>query len=248
MTMWYPAEYDSVDSTNLKARRLVEAGKGGAGLVVRARHQEAGRGRLQRGWFDLPDKSLLASLVLEGMPGPLATRLACISAVAAVRALGGSGPRVKWPNDLVYGRRKAGGVLAESLAGAGRGLTVVGIGINLDYGPGELPFPAATSLLVEEGRRFDPDLLLRSLLKEVESRAAGAPGAWAREYAEALAWMGETVTVLPPFSVPGGAFRGKPELRGIMRGVDGEGFLLLDSEGGLIRVAAGDLRPGEAGA
>ncbi len=117
----------------------------------------------------------------------------------------------------------------------------MGIGINLNYGPGELVYPEATSLLIEEGKPFDPGLLLESLLEEVERRAAAGPAAWAREYTDGLAWLGETVSVRPPFTVHGEAQSRESGLSGVMRGVDDSGFLLLAAEGQVLRIVAGDL-------
>ena len=243
---WKVIDYESIDSTNLEARRLVEAGEGGPGLVVRARHQEAGRGRLQRSWWDLPGKSLLVSLVLDVTPGLEATRLACVATAAAIRREGKTGPRIKWPNDLVYGRKKVAGVLAEALPSGE--LTVVGAGINVNYLPGELIHPEATSLLIEERELWDPDRLLAALLEEVGLRLAGEAADWGREYTAGLAYLGEAVTVRPPFTVHGEA-RGRVEgLEGILQGVDASGFLLLSAEDTVYRVMAGDLCPGEGSA
>jgi BirA family biotin operon repressor/biotin-[acetyl-CoA-carboxylase] ligase len=238
---WKVIGYESIDSTNLEARRLIESGGEGSGLVVRARHQTAGRGRLQRDWWDLPDRSLLFTLALDSIPGSEATRLACVAAVAAIRGKTGGGPLIKWPNDLVYGRKKVAGVLAEALPASG--LTLVGMGINLNYRPGELAYPASSSLLIEEQREWDPDRLLLSILGEVDRREAGGNDALALEYAASLAYLGEPVTVRPPYSVHGEPGSREEPLEGTVRGIDEDGFLLLQSNGAIHRIVAGDLEP-----
>lgn len=238
---WKVIDYESIDSTNLEARRLIESGAEGPGLVVRARHQTAGRGRLQRDWWDLPDQSLLFTLVLNTIPGSEATRLACVATVAAIHGETGGGPLIKWPNDLVYGRKKVAGVLAEALPA--NGLTLVGMGINLNYRPGELAYPASSSLLIEEQREWDPDRLLLAILDEMERRRARRGDALAREYAAALAYLGEPVTVRPPYSLHGESGAREEPLAGTMRGIDEDGFLLLETAGAIHRVVAGDLEP-----
>ena len=80
---WDVREYRTVDSTNLEARRLLRAGAS-SGLVVVANHQTGGRGRMGRSWLDLPGKSLMVSLVLEGVGGFDAALLVSLSIRAAI--------------------------------------------------------------------------------------------------------------------------------------------------------------------
>ena len=91
----------SVTSTQEVARDLP------LGSVVVAEHQTAGRGRLDRRWEAPPGTALLASFVLE--PRAL---LSLAAGVAAAEACGGR-VRLKWPNDLMLGERKLGGILVE---------------------------------------------------------------------------------------------------------------------------------------
>jgi len=259
---WKVFEHRVLDSTNLEARRLLAKGYG-AGLVVVARHQTAGRGRMGRGWLDRPGKSLLVSLILEEMEGFRAGALAAVSARAAVMRLGGSGPLLKWPNDLVYGPRKVGGILSE-LAETGRGrFVVVGLGLNVTYLPGELEIRGKlppTSLLIEEGMTFDAEELLRVFLDEMGVRMGEGDAGWMEEYRAHLAYRGEEVAVTG-YTLRGegtvgarrewgwGSSRGT--LSGILAGVDDGGYLLLRVGRETLAVASGDLvplsRPGDGG-
>ena len=104
-----------------------------------------------RDWLDLPGKSLMASLVWEGSGGFGDVLLVSLSMRAAIVAAGGEGPDFKWPNDLVYGARKVGGILSESCSEGGRRYIIVGIGLNVGYLPGELDINTRippTSLLI----------------------------------------------------------------------------------------------------
>ena len=160
--VWDIHRYESIDSTNLEARRLLAAGAS-RGLVVTARHQTGGRGRMGRDWLDLPGKSLMVSLVWEGSGDFEDARLVSLSMRAAIVAAGGKGPGFKWPNDLVYGSKKVGGILSESCSAGGKDHVIVGLGLNVGYLPGELDIPARitpTSLLIEEGRMWDIEELL----------------------------------------------------------------------------------------
>ena len=95
------------------------------GSVVVADEQTAGRGRMDRRWEAPPGAALLVSFVLE--PHPL---LSLALGVAAARACGPD-VRLKWPNDLLLGGRKLGGILVEVTSGK----AICGIGINLTWAP-----------------------------------------------------------------------------------------------------------------
>jgi BirA family biotin operon repressor/biotin-[acetyl-CoA-carboxylase] ligase len=95
------------------------------GSVVIADHQTAGRGRLEHSWEAPPRTALLVSFALA--PNPL---LSLAAGVAAAEACG-QGVRLKWPNDLLLGGRKVGGILVEATATK----ATCGIGINLTWAP-----------------------------------------------------------------------------------------------------------------
>ena len=110
---------DSVASTQDVARGLP------VGSVVVADHQTSGRGRLEHRWEAPPGTALLVSFVLA--PNPL---LSLAAGVAAAEACD-QDVRLKWPNDLLVGGRKVGGILVEATAAK----AVCGIGINLSWAP-----------------------------------------------------------------------------------------------------------------
>lgn len=131
--------YRVTDSTNERARELVEAGAPG-GTVVTAREQTAGRGRQGRVWTAPEGKALLYSAVLRPLDErhlllPLSVPLAVCAAAEALRP--GIECRVKWPNDVWLDARKLSGILIE--AKPQDGWAVIGIGLNLSIEPDEFP-------------------------------------------------------------------------------------------------------------
>jgi BirA family biotin operon repressor/biotin-[acetyl-CoA-carboxylase] ligase len=110
---------ESVTSTQDVARTLP------IGSIVIADHQTAGRGRLDHRWDAPPRTALLASFVLA--PNPL---LSLAAGVAAAEACA-QGVRLKWPNDLLLGGRKVGGILVEATPTK----AICGIGVNLTWAP-----------------------------------------------------------------------------------------------------------------
>jgi len=163
--------YDFVESCASTQRLLAPGAPEGA--VAVADEQTEGRGRLGRRWQAPAGTSVLLSVQLRPAAAPQRypelTVLGAEAAAAAIRALTELEPTLKEPNDVLIGGRKVAGVLGE----AGEGRVVLGIGINANVAPEELPAEVripATSLLAETGRRVDRRLLVAELLAELERR------------------------------------------------------------------------------
>ncbi len=164
--------FSELGSTNDEARRLADEGAV-EGTVVIASHQTKGRGSRGRAWLSPPDVNLLFSVVLR--PNLPAHRLGELAFVTAVGAAGGLRKmfaldvRVKWPNDIVVGSRKIGGIVIE----AGANCAIVGIGVNVNWVdlPGELA-ESATSIAIETGGAVDIEKTFRGVLAGLESAYA----------------------------------------------------------------------------
>lgn len=162
------------DSTN---RVALELGHGGEpeGAVVIAEEQTAGRGRAGRAWHSERGAGIYATLLLRPrlapVQAPLLTMMAGLSAHAAIQAQTGLTVDVKWPNDLLIGGKKVGGILTEMHAEPSQvRFVIVGIGINVNQEkfPGELS-ATATSLRVESGKMQPRAELVVRLLREFEN-------------------------------------------------------------------------------
>ena len=130
-------------STNDEARRLAESGAPDGTLVI-ADYQTAGRGRAARRWEAPPGSSLLMSLVFRPALVPQQVqRMTMICGLAIADVLEseyGLEPALKWPNDVLVGGAKVGGILTEVLLDAHRVECVItGIGLNVNLDPAELP-------------------------------------------------------------------------------------------------------------
>ena len=127
--------YGQVDSTNTVARQLAEA-DAPAGTIVVCREQSEGRGQGGHTWASAADRGVYLSMLFrpEMLPSPsLLPVLAGLGIVEALdRDFRGLRPALKWPNDIIAGELKVGGILAEAVwaDGAPRHL-VVGVGINV---------------------------------------------------------------------------------------------------------------------
>jgi BirA family biotin operon repressor/biotin-[acetyl-CoA-carboxylase] ligase len=162
------------DSTNRVALELGHAGEP-EGAVVLAEEQTAGRGRAGRAWVSDRATGLYVTLLLRPklapVQAPLLTMMAGLSARSAVQTLTGLAVDLKWPNDLLIGGKKAGGILTEMHAEPGQiRFVIVGIGLNVNQEKfsGELA-ETATSLRIETGKAQSRMELLVRLLREFES-------------------------------------------------------------------------------
>jgi BirA family biotin operon repressor/biotin-[acetyl-CoA-carboxylase] ligase len=162
------------DSTNRVALELGHAGEP-EGAVVLAEEQTAGRGRAGRAWHSERAAGIYMSLLLRPrlapVQAPLLTMMAGLSAHSAVQAVSGLKADLKWPNDLLIGGKKAGGILTEMHAEPGQvRFVIVGIGLNVNQEkfPGELA-SIATSLRIETGKPQSRMEVLVRLLREFES-------------------------------------------------------------------------------
>lgn len=242
--------FDTVGSTNDVASGFAQEG-GHEGTVVIADAQTAGRGRRGRVWFSPPSAGLYVSVVLA--PGrarlsperatALLTLSAGVALSEAVERVTGLAPAIKWPNDLLVGRRKLAGVLAEgvaSTAAVGLQAVVLGYGINVM----SAAYPPAlasmvTSLETELGRGIDRAALCAESIASLaaryddllDGRYDAILDAWR---ARAFGSRGAKVEWDTPSGVR----------HGITDGIDEMGALLVRSAGSVERIVAGEVRWG----
>jgi BirA family biotin operon repressor/biotin-[acetyl-CoA-carboxylase] ligase len=197
-------ELESVDSTNNYAMALATAGKAPHGTLIFAHEQWAGRGQRGRTWTSTPGENIVLSAVLEPVAFPpqsafglsVCVALACRDFFSVYA--GSDVTTIKWPNDLYWNDRKAGGILIENhIQGDRWSYAIAGIGININ----QVEFPPTAknpvSLRQITGRRFDAVTMARELGGCLDRRYAqweggGAP-ALLESYNTVLYRRGEEV-------------------------------------------------------
>ncbi len=251
--LWRAVEVTAVTgSTNADLLARAAGGEAG-GLVLAAEEQRAGRGRMGRAWVAPPRAALTFSVLVRPRAVPPARRgwlplLAGLAVAAAVRTEADVDARLKWPNDVLVGPAKLGGILAEAVGDA----IVVGIGLNVSTEPAQLPPPGpapggalpATSLRAlagQAGGSPDRASLLTGILAGFEPRYQAwiqADGDSERsglraEYTGLCATIGRRVRA----ELPGGQL-----VSGLAVGVDPDGRLVVRvAPGSDVPVAAGDV-------
>jgi BirA family biotin operon repressor/biotin-[acetyl-CoA-carboxylase] ligase len=207
------------DSTNDRAGELARAGAP-HGTLVTAGEQRAGRGRQGRRWTAPPDTAVLMSLVLreprEALP--LAAAVAVCEALPVAAA-------IRWPNDVLVEDRKLAGILVEGRPQEGWGVLGVGLNVTTSGFPAELR-ETATSLRLE-GVETTTDAVLGALM--------GALDGWLRRPLDEVldAWRERD-------ALHGRRIRWA-EGDGTAAGVDDDGSLLVDTEGGRVTLHAGEV-------
>jgi BirA family biotin operon repressor/biotin-[acetyl-CoA-carboxylase] ligase len=162
-----------------------------------------------------------------------------LAAAEAIRAVAGLTVDLRWPNDLLIGARKTGGILVESkIEGQTARFAVAGIGINVHQRAFDAGLSTpATSLDRESGRRISRKTLLLALLESLEREARGLLDRAAAEtiparVEAASTWIrGRRVEV-----------HGPQACTGVTAGLDKNGFLLVRTENGLVTVQTGGIR------
>jgi BirA family transcriptional regulator, biotin operon repressor / biotin---[acetyl-CoA-carboxylase] ligase len=224
-----PVRFEEVTgSTNETALHLARSGSP-EWTVVAAGHQTAGRGRLGRTWSDRAGRALMFSIVLRPTVDPdlagLIPLLAGSAMAGAIAEVAGVEVRCKWPNDLLIGFEKVGGILVESSIERGRiRHAVLGVGVNLEPPP---DIGSATGI-----GDVDAPRLLGTFLHRFHDGYARLPGDVVEAWSDVSATLGRDVRA---DRVEGVALRGKAVA------VDGRGALVIETPDGRVAITSGEI-------
>lgn len=232
--------HPEIDSTNSHLMR--EAAQGApSGLVALAERQSAGRGRRGREWISPFGVNLYLSILWRYPLAPAAlggVSLAVGAVVAEVlSAAGARDLALKWPNDVLWNRRKLAGLLLE-VAGESQGPShlVVGLGINLEMASAQgaaidQPWCALADTGVRLGRNALAAQLIAALTRALEDYGREGLEPFLARWARFDRLHGEPVRLL----------LGNQVIEGVHAGIAGDGALLLDTTEGQRCFQAGEV-------
>lgn len=236
--------HDRLPSTNTWILDQVSHGSNLTdGMVVAARSQTAGRGRQQRQWHTAPGRNLTFSFLwTSALPPEHLPSMAQAISVGIVQFLAilGVGATIKWPNDVVVGGKKMGGILCETARRPNSGDTVVvaGIGLNINMNANEAARidQPATSLALETDCAYAVEPLLDQLLGFLSPPL----NAWGKEGFRGIEHTYAHLTVPP--GTPICVRDGDRHTEGLLSGFTALGALRLVLENGTEKVIyTGDL-------
>lgn len=240
---WLHRRLESCGSTNDEARAWWKEERIGFG-VVRADEQNAGRGRGDKTWFAAPGKNLTFSLLFRSpLPMAVTPQLTLMAAQVIAeelsRYVSAEIVEVKWPNDILVNGKKVVGILTEMVeAEVGDTAIIMGIGVNVNTEESEFPaelHPRATSLCAVAGRSFELDDIFNGILETMDAalREVGNEGKVDLKKCEDWMLFGKKVKL----HEVNGAVEGRA------MGIAPSGALLLEVEGRVREVLAGDVIP-----
>ncbi|AVO61583.1 bifunctional biotin--[acetyl-CoA-carboxylase] ligase/biotin operon repressor BirA [Pseudomonas chlororaphis] len=226
---WTVLAFDSVDSTNAEALRAVERGVLAPFLVL-AERQTAGRGRRGRKWASPFAENVYYSLVLRidgGMRQLEGLSLVVgLAVMQTLREFGIADAGLKWPNDVLVGRKKIAGILLELVGDPADVCHVVlGVGINVNMQKTDEVDQQWTSVRLESGKQVDRNQLvarLSMMLKAyLERHQAQGFSSIQEEWEQNHLWQGSAVSLIA----------GVNKIDGVVMGIDQQGALRLKVDG-----------------
>ncbi len=234
----------TLESTNTRLLDSLPPGAGTAAIVL-AENQTGGRGRRGRGWISPPGGGICLSIAWQypDMPQDLSALSLVIGleVANALRAVGVDAVRLKWPNDLVTAHGKLGGILIEMRAEAGGPVhVVVGLGLNVLIGEEARAAVALTGNVADDIRAHhtpvpDRNSIVAALLTRLVPALAEFPrhgfGPHVAEWTGRDALHGQEVRVDNAGEVT----------RGVARGIDAHGALLVETPEGVRRFISGEV-------
>lgn len=235
-------QFRSIDSTNLEAYRQREQNAGMNVLFV-AEEQTAGKGQQGRTWESQAGKGLWMSLFL-GRPESLMADLQLLSLFTglivqqSISTLTGVDTQLKWPNDIMIGPKKCGGILTEiQWKGSEAQSAIIGMGINLTHTTSEFSAEiqkVSTSLALSGANNLEKDHLMNSIAQEFFARypllenASTLVDLWNQH-----AWKLDEVVDWQ---------QGEEKISGLFRGIDENGSARLQVENELMSFSSGEIR------
>jgi BirA family transcriptional regulator, biotin operon repressor / biotin---[acetyl-CoA-carboxylase] ligase len=201
-------ELASADSTNNYARQQIHAALAQHGMTIFANDQTAGKGQRGKVWIAEKGANIAVSVIINPQPLRLSQQFE-LSACAAVAlhdffsAYAGEDAKIKWPNDLYWQDRKAGGILIESVVGSRQSTStdslhepawqwaIAGIGININQTsfPKELHNPVSLKQIT--GKSHDPLTLAKELCAILDKKYSAllSPGGFKKIYEQYLSCL-----------------------------------------------------------
>jgi BirA family biotin operon repressor/biotin-[acetyl-CoA-carboxylase] ligase len=223
-------ELHSVESTNNYAMALIHAGLAQHGTAVFAHEQTKGKGQRNKQWLSTKNENIILSIIITpyGLPATQIFLLSMVTAIAVqnfFRRYAGEGTKIKWPNDIYWNDRKAGGILIENvIQGQNWKFAITGIGLNLNQMVFNNINTKAVSLKQITGVTYETISMAKELMAELDTSllhlTTGTPEELTTEYTSRLYKLNETVQLK----------KGGNIFNALIKGVTTDGCLIVQHD------------------
>ncbi len=229
---WQIISYEVIDSTNSEAIRKSED-YFAKGVVITAREQSKGRGRRGRVWQSFLGNLFFSQLFKSKAPLWVLTYISSLSVYDSIQTLcHGLEVKIKWPNDVLVNGGKISGILIEN---GKNDMAVVGIGVNLKVSPESKDILYPTANLRDLGFDISREDFLQCYLKIFDRYY----DLYIKEGFENIRkqWLTGSYKLGEEILVS----QGSKKQKGIFKGIDESGCLLLKQEDNILKISAGDI-------
>ncbi|MCL1971428.1 MAG: biotin--[acetyl-CoA-carboxylase] ligase [Endomicrobia bacterium] len=227
-----------INSTQIKLKNLADDNEP-EGAVIVADEQNAGYGRMRRGWSSAAGGLWFSMLLKPKIAPERASLTALLIGIALNRVLKkeyGVKTKIKWPNDILFDCKKLAGIIIEMSAEQDAvNWIVAGVGVNADnILPKDLKDAVSLSAILDKAA--DRAKLLAFFLSEFDGIYAefqnSGFGGFAGEYNENIAFLNENVTIDSGFDI----------IKGLNKGISEDGRLVIETNNGFEKIISGTLR------
>ena len=224
---------NAIPSTNNLAREFYDGNRDFQPICIVAKHQTQGKGQRGAQWYSKPGENLTFSLLFPQQKLQVSKQFnlnmaVSIAILKTLRKQDILDLSVKWPNDILSGNYKIGGVLIENILKSDKvAASIIGIGLNVN----QIEFnqlPKAASLKSVTGRDFNLESLLEELLNQLEERLNNLSN---QENSEVVAEYEKNMfrkDKISVFKKPDGTL-----INGIIKGLGASGLLKIELEEGV---------------
>ena len=224
---WQHIRYEEVTSTNDIAKHYTNHQ---TPIIITAKKQSSGRGRYGRNWQSLEGNLFLSQLIPNNIPVTHLVFVTSLSIAEALCEITNEDIIIKWPNDILVNRKKISGILIETYEDK----IIIGIGVNLVSHPDlrDTIYPATD--LQSLGYNVQPDDFLQIYIRYFDKNLALCSQNFLIIRQK---WLEFAKYLNSPIKVRYSDYTKE----GLFKGIDEQGFLLLEQEDTITKIAAGDV-------
>ena len=219
--------FNEIDSTNDEAKRIDI--KKDFHVIV-AEEQIQGRGRLGKKWLSPNSGNIYMTIAtikdLSFMPISLISGLICKNAINSF--LNNSLIMLKWPNDIIYKKKKIGGILVETESSKDELRTIIGIGINFSIDKMESWWGDLSEFKLEYQRNH----LINSILSEFIKIFENFSSDWKEQWMKSCIHMNKEIEIYKSESL---------QMKGMFKGIDDKGNAIVETKDGLETIVSGEI-------